>query len=67
MRPYAARKGLGTGAARDLARVVAAVGFDVSPAVGRVRVTATLDGETLLTEDIVPADLTTEEGTAAAE
>lgn len=58
VRPYAARKGLGTGAARDLARVVAAVGFDVSPAVGRVRVTATLDGETLVAKDVAPADLT---------
>ena len=58
VRPYGARKELGTGAARDLARVVAAVGFDVSPAVGRVRVTATLDGETLVAKDVVPADLT---------
>ncbi|WP_251158691.1 hypothetical protein [Caniella muris] len=65
VKPSGARRKLGKEAARDLAWVVAAVGFDVSPAVRRVSVTATLDGKTLVTEEIVPTDLTAEEGTTA--
>lgn len=67
VKPNGSRKRLAKDAAHGLARVVAAVGFDVSPAVRRVGVTATLDGETLVTEDIVPADLTAAEGPVTAE